>query len=55
MCTLRGVYVCVLPIQVFSIEVFIPGKQQLKIVERRYTEFEELHKNVILEITDLRM
>ena len=46
---------CVLPIQVFSIEVFIPGKQQLRIVERRYTEFEELHKNVIFEFAYLFM
>ena len=40
-------------LQVFSVEVFVPGKQQLRIVERRYTEFEELHKNVIFEMSDL--
>ncbi|KAI0219683.1 Sorting nexin-24 [Lamellibrachia satsuma] len=31
---------------VFSIEVLVPGKQQTTVVERRYTEFEELHKNL---------
>jgi len=37
-------------LQVFSIEVLVPGKQQPTVVERRYTEFEELHKNVMFKM-----
>ena len=45
------IYVFVCLQQVFSIEVLAPGKQQTTVVERRYTEFEELHKNVIFDVT----